>query len=481
MKQFKTLVALVLALSLTLSLTSAFAATITINSKADSNEAAAETTAYKAWKLLDADIEDASKITVDEDTGESTATTTGTDVPKVAYYTTSSAAKTALEDAGLFTFTQVGTEEKWYATAKENLTAAEVTGAFDDWTDAQMTTAFGSPAEGAQTTPGGSATITASDPGYYYIKSTLGDEIAVQTLADVTINTKNDYVTHDKQLKETTDADVQLGDEVTYTLTVNIPESANDEIVLTDVMDDGLTFKSIDATFSDSVAYTFAPTEKTAAAVTNNNNTFTLTIAADVVKANKNKTLTIDYTAVVNNKAVVAVPEKNTVTLDYGNHYTSKPKEVEVVTHKFTFDKVDGSTKLTGAEFELQLSGTALSLVVITEGEEYRIATSEDATTTNTIVTAGKTITIDGVDSDVTYQLVETKAPAGGYNLKTDPTDVTPNADDDTVVHIDVENNKGSVLPSTGGIGTTIFYVAGIVLVLGAAAVLVARRKAEQK
>jgi len=473
LKQFKTLVALVLALMMVMAIASvASASTLKINSTAPTATTETDTTAYKAWKLLDADLDEAPTTTV----------TTGAQKDgKVAYYTTSSDVVTAL--GSLFDFVQVSGENKWYATAKESFTSADqVTTLLGTKTEAELTALFGAPAEFSQTSPGGSASTDVSD-GYYYINSTLGDKIAVLTVGDTEINTKNSYPTEEKELKTpTTDANVQIGDDVTYTLTVNIPDSANDVIVLTDVMDDGLTFKSIDDTFSDNVAYTFAPEAKTGAAVTANSNTFTLTIAANVVKANQGKTITIDYVATVNNKAEVAVPEVNKVTLKYGNNYESKPEEAETVTHKFTFDKVDDSTKLTGAEFNLKIKdGAILNLVEVTAGEVYRIATSEDTTTTQIIVTAGKTITINGVDSDVTYQLVETKAPAGGYNLKTDPTDVTPNADDNTVAHIDVENNKGSVLPSTGGIGTTIFYVAGIVLVLGAVAVLVARRKAEQE
>ena len=441
------------------------AASITITSTTTDAVTATETTEYSAWMLLNADIGEAPTQDDAEQTGG-----------KVAYYTTSSDAKSALETAGLFTFTQVGSESKWYATPKEGLTAAEVTAAFASWTDAQMTAAFGTKYTGAQTEPGGTAQIDCGADGYYFVKSTLGDQIAVQTIGDVTINTKNSYPTENKELKTpATDAHVQIGDDVTYTLTVNIPASANDVIVLTDVMDDGLTFKSIDDTFSDGVAYTFAPDSKAAADVTANRNTFTLTIAADVVKANQGKTLTIDYVATVNKNAEVGVPEVNKVTLKYGNNYESKPEEAETVTHKFTFDKVDGSTKLTGAEFELQLNDTALPLVVITEGEEYRIATSEDTTTTTTIVTAGKTITINGVDSDVTYQLKETKAPAGGYNLLEEAETVDVEADDS--LHIDVENNKGTVLPSTGGIGTSIFYIIGAVLVVGAGVLLVTKKR----
>ena len=57
---------------------------------------------------------------------------------------------------------------------------------------------------------------------------------------------------------------------------------------------------------------------------------------------------------------------------------------------------------------------------------------------------------------------------------------LTADTNDTTIKWIEIENNGGTELPSTGGIGTTIFYVAGIVLVLGAAAIIIARRKAEQ-
>ena len=83
-------------------------------------------------------------------------------------------------------------------------------------------------------------------------------------------------------------------------------------------------------------------------------------------------------------------------------------------------------------------------------------------------------MTINGLDTDVTYELHENKAPTG-YNVL--PSSVEVKAGETGFVHQDIENNKGSVLPSTGGMGTTIFYVVGGILVVGAAVLLISKRR----
>ena len=109
-------------------------------------------------------------------------------------------------------------------------------------------------------------------------------------------------------------------------------------------------------------------------------------------------------------------------------------------------------------------------------------------------MTAGK-ITIKGLDDATEYYLYETKAPAG-YNRLTDAvkfkitagydgsgencTSVTTEVNEDDPqagLSITVKNNKGAYLPSTGGIGTTIFYVLGGVLMAGAFVRLVVRKR----
>ena len=480
----KKLFALMLALVMMLVVTGAFAATITINSTAG-DVAQTDTTVYTYYMILDADIENPTAVTVNTESGESTAATTGEDVPRVSYYVKTQEKATALEGTGLFTVTKDATADKWYVALKDDsTTGAEIATALNRIKDSFESGTF------AQTEPGGTAEKDGLDAGYYLITSTLGDVLAVQTLADITINTKNDYPSVDKEIPEE-DKSAQIGDTVTYTITVKVPDSAVDQIVVTDTMTSGLTFKSITSvgngtdTLTADTDYTFAKTD---------DQNFTVTLSADTVTANKGKTITILYTAVLNENAVVDAADDNdadessndnTVKINYGQHFESKPVTVETDTQKFTFEKVDGADQkqLPGAIFELQLDGTALNLIEVTKGEVYRIATAEEIADgsidkVNQMTTTGKVITVNGVDGDVTYKLVETQAPTG-YNLPDNPsTDVTPATDNSVAVTI--ENNKGTVLPSTGGMGTTIFYVVGGLLIIGAAIVLVARRKAHE-
>ena len=498
MKKFRKMIAVVLAI--TVAMTMGIASTslafaedgvkITIKSTAG-DTVQTDTTKYTYYKILDADIEDASKITVDPATGESTAQT-GENAPKVSYYVTTQAKATALSGTGLFDVTKDATQDKWYVALKSDSTTAEAIATALDRIKSTFSDASGT---FAQTTPGGTAEKDGLDPGYYLITSTLGDKLAVQTLADVTINTKNGYPGVDKTIPET-DKSAQIGDTITYTIPVTIPESAADQIVVTDTMTEGLTFNAITSVKSNAdgtpdVTYTSAPATLNGANVTSNNNSFTITFSKATVEANKGKTITIIYTAKLNEKAVVDAADNNdadeasndnTVKINYGNNFESKPVTVETDTQKFTFDKVDGtsSTKLPGAVFELQRGGAALPLIEVVAGETYRIATAEEIADQNVetvteITTIGKVITVNGVDSDVTYKLVEKKAPTG-YNMPANPnTDVK--AATDNSLALTIENNKGSVLPSTGGIGTTIFYILGALLVVGCGIILIARRR----
>lgn len=201
----------------------------------------------------------------------------------------------------------------------------------------------------------------------------------------------------------------------------------------------------------------------------------------------------------LNENAVTAGKETNTANVEYGNdpdHLTQgTPDKVIVRTHNLTITKKngDGTETLAGAEFKLyrgtDTNGDPIEFVDLGNGE-YRVATDTDKadnqlTKTSTLVspTNGKII-VKGLD-DGKYTLVETKAP-DGYNILKDPTTITIGASsnndgtDVTVTGNDVtvKNNKGSLLPETGGMGTVLFTVVGTAGIL---AVLYSFMKSNKK
>ena len=122
---------------------------------------------------------------------------------------------------------------------------------------------------------------------------------------------------------------------------------------------------------------------------------------------------------------------------------------------------------------------------------EYLIADSTTTTGVDLVTPSDGLININGLDAG-TYYLKEIKAP-DGYNTLTEPVTLTIAAehtetsikvglgtvDSGTMTKI-VINNSGVVLPSTGGMGTTIFYVVGGLLMVGAAVLLVTKKRMQK-
>ena len=228
------------------------------------------------------------------------------------------------------------------------------------------------------------------------------------------------------------------------------------------------------------------------------------------------------YSGVLNEDATVydGGNQQNTAFLLYSNNphdnKSSGKTPYETVydwTFKMNVQKVDGADKekeLKDAKFVLSKKGTAdlgtidengtpaetgnlIKLVYDSENKTYRVATASDANATY-VMTAGN-ITIKGLDDAVDYYLYETKAPAG-YNRLTEPVKFRINAtynetgDECTAVStkvgdaearsglkVSVENNAGTILPSTGGMGTTVFYVVGGGLMAVAVVLLVTKKR----
>ena len=216
-------------------------------------------------------------------------------------------------------------------------------------------------------------------------------------------------------------------------------------------------------------------------------------------------TITVTYSATLNENAVIAGKGyENETWLKYGDsqntqHKTTTTKAFEMKVFKFYIDKNDSNTEkgLAGATFKLTKdSQDAVNIGFVKTSNEtatddvYRVAKRGETGTVATITSpkSGK-FTIQGLGAG-TYYLTETKQP-DGYNKLSGPVTVVIDKDGqvkvkngdayDEVTQVKVENKSGTVLPSTGGMGTTMIYLVGAVLVLGSGVVLATKRRVKNK
>ena len=346
------------------------------------------------------------------------------------------------------------------------------------------------PAAESQTSTGSDVIFSHLDLGYYLVDSSLGALCGLNTTnPDVTITEKNGQPTIEKQVKNGdtwgTTNDAKIGDTVEYKVEIKVADGAQTYTVY-DTMSTGLTFNSgsLKVTANDVVTtdYTLTPTT----------NGFTLVLPETYVSTlTKGTTIMVTYNATLNKDAVIdGDGNTNEVTLGYGNHQNTVPSKVTTKSYQFDLVKVDGTTNklLDGAEFELADGETKLSFVKDANGN-YRVATTGEKGTTTTITVKNGKVNIYGL-AGKTYTLTETKAP-DGYNKLVTPETVNltdgskASATIESETYVDggvvVKNNAGTVLPSTGGMGTTLFYVIGGGLMVAAVVLLVTKKRMEHK
>lgn len=364
----------------------------------------------------------------------------------------------------------------------------------------------------------------------------------LQVVKNVEVNPKSGKPTLDKQIKHNDNGewgvvgDNQIGDTVEFRTLTTVPiVSGYTEYtyVIHDEMSAGLTsnvrsnddvtikVNDEDAKVLDKIYYTVTVDPENA-------NKFTVTV--DVLNAIKDgkmaeeDTLYTYYTGILNENAAVydVGKQNNKAYLEYSNNphnNTTTNKTPEKVVYDWTFkmevNKIDGESNapLRDAKFVLSKNGncslgtigddgtpsTTTDLINLIENNDgsYTVAPAGYNGPVVKVMTAGK-ITIKGLDDATVYYLYETKAPAG-YNRLTDAvkfkitatynetgdhyTSVTAavNDVDQSSVSVQVANNKGSTLPSTGGIGTTLFYVIGGGLMAVAAVLLVTKKRMNSK
>lgn len=344
---------------------------------------------------------------------------------------------------------------------------------------------------GTQEGNGSSITFSNLDLGYYLVDSSLGALCGLNTTKpDATIKEKNEKPTIEKKVKNSNndwvdENNAKIGDTVEYKVEIKVADGAQ-KYTVTDTMSKGLTFNSgsLKVTANDVVTtdYTLTPTT----------NGFTLVLPETYVSTlTKGTTIIVTYNATLNKDAVIdGDGNTNEVKLSYGNQQNTVPSKVTTKSYQFDLVKVDGTTNklLDGAEFELADGETKLSFVKDANGN-YRVAAAgEDGATTTITVKNGK-VNIYGL-AGKTYTLTETKAPDGYNKLVTPETvDLTSGSkayatiENETYTEggVVVKNNAGTVLPSTGGMGTTLFYVIGGGLMVAAVVLLVTKKRMEHK
>lgn len=357
-----------------------------------------------------------------------------------------------------------------------------------------------------ETASDGKAVINGLTAGYYVVSTTAGSLCILNTNGDdLKIDEKNEAPTIDKVIdsnKKTNDA--AIGDVVNYTVTIHAKKGATG-YVLTDTMTKGLTFnrdsltvKVGTDTLTENTDYTV---EVNSTPDTEGNTNFKVTFTDTYLNGiDGNTDIVVSYTATVNKDAVIGnTGNTNTAQLKYGKKSTVDSK---TTTYSYEFDlvKTDSSNKLlTGAKFKLydSVAGTTpVKLIKDAATGNYRVAEkNEDGAVEEIEINSYKAVTISGLNKK-TYYLEETQAPAG-YNKLTERQPVELGKEgfiatatltgsgakgaEWTSGGVRVINNTGATLPSTGGMGTTLFYVIGGGLMVAAVVLLVTKKRMENK
>ena len=378
---------------------------------------------------------------------------------------------------------------------------------------------------------GNTATINVAKAGYYLIKdkdNSLGEndetytEFILKVVKDQTVKPKSNKPTSEKKVKDINDstetamtkwqdsADWDIGDKVPFQLKGTVAADYDKytvyKMTFHDHESNGLTFdKDSVKVYVDSKQITDPTTYEVVTGHLEDNCTFEVRFAdlkKEILDVKAGSVITVEYESKLNENAVIgSLGNPNEMRMEFSNNPNDEQggetgktpvDKVIVFTYKTIVNKVDPEDNpLEGAEFTLEKK----------IGEEW----VEKAVIKNT---EGTTFTFKGLD-DGLYRLTETKTPSEYNTMNPNPLkfEITAShnetADQPHLLTLsgdvktgdvsfesslengsltaNVVNHKGSELPSTGGMGTTILYVAGAVMILAAGAFLVMQKKAEDK
>ena len=377
----------------------------------------------------------------------------------------------------------------------------------------------------SQVAQGGPLEFTDVPYGYYYVTSSLGSTATVTSNnPDAVIYDKNtEEPSADKTVDQTS---YSIGDTITYTATFEtsnyLGEGENSKQVVEYVISDTLPEFISDVTVTSiTIGGQTVTTQQFDAdgkitipwATKNADNTYTSLY-------DQGAQIIIEYEGTLTSTVNIGTANTNTIEIQPNVDNGSGGKEpwneswndsTEIKTYAAAIKKTDGTNPLPGAQFTIQ----GLVVEKLSDGV-YRVVSYDPTSTTQSAVLDtdedGK-LYIVGLASDVSLTVTEYKAP-DGYNLLTETKTLTPqllsteiitedgtryydqdgnlvseesstttsktverNLDDLDEAALEIVNNKGTILPETGGIGTKIFYIVGATLVIGAGVILFVRKR----
>lgn len=365
-------------------------------------------------------------------------------------------------------------------------------------------------ADGTVTATAESATVSfiGLKLGYYLVDTTLGTLCSLDTTdPSVEMEEKNVAPENVKTVEEKENYanrnDAKIGDTVNFKSTITAQAGA-ENYVFHDTMTSGLSLNSNSIRVTLNGETVTATADEDVINYTINENcsdgcTFEVTFSQDFCNTlEKNGEIVIYYSATLNENAVVTDNGNatNTAKLSYGDLNNTKYTpdsttttytwDVDIFKYAKNGEKEQG---LADAKFTLSTDAdNSNKIVFVSMGNNvYRVAKDGEKGITEITTTDSGKFTLEGLDSG-TYYLNETAAPAG-YNKLAQPITIVIDengvvngeaTEDGTTVGVEevkILNQSGTELPSTGGMGTTIFYVIGSILVIGAAVLLVTKKR----
>lgn len=399
------------------------------------------------------------------------------------------------------------TDDSGYVTWKKDADPAAFAKEALDYAKKQTTSIAEKSKDAPEATVGSTTSTLTFDNlslGYYLVDSSVGALCSLDTTAkEVEIQEKNGVPSVEKKVQE--DSKIGATDEYGESNTADIGQTVNFQTTITaqpgaqnyvlhDRMSEGLTFDKIDSVKVGDTPLAVNTDYVTESESTGDGCTFHITFTPTYCESIKTETnIVVSYSAILNDKAKIKTDEnKNETWLKYGDDKESNKDFTITKTFEIPVFKYTGTDKpLAGAKFTLKKEGSsdAISLISIAtpsekQGDFYRVAvTGEKGNSTVTTGNTGK-FTIQGLDAG-TYYLTETQQPAG-YNKLKDPIKIKIDEagvikvvtdKEDEVTEVKVLNKTGSLLPSTGGMGTTLFYIFGAILVIGSGVVLITKKR----